>query len=69
MIGLGCVGSLGTVLIPIVVGHICEGVREHLEDRRKKERDEQVESLEARVESLEGQVHKLSKKKRKKKDR
>ena len=69
MIGLGCVGSLGSVLIPIVVGHICEGVREHLEDRRKKERDEEVESLEARVETLEDQVRKLSKKKRKKQGR
>lgn len=69
MIGLGFVGSLGSVLIPIVVGHLCEGVREHLEDRRKRERDEQVEHLEARVENLEERVHKLSKKKRKKKDR
>ena len=36
VIVLGCIGSLGSVLIPIVVGHICEGVREHLEDRRKE---------------------------------
>lgn len=69
MIGLGCIGSLGSVLIPIVVGHVCEGVREHLEDQRKKKRDEEMESLGTRVESLEDQVRKLSKKKRKKKGR